>query len=132
MDKIHIWIGLFLKSEHEYWNYFDQSKAYAFDENGRERNETERQYSQFSKDIGEPTMYDPDFIGIYYNGTSNDLDLAIEATPDSGLYESIKEHCLEMGIESANAMFYYTDSELTLTRPERKYNELTYIGCFDW
>jgi hypothetical protein len=30
MDKIHIWIGVFARAEKEYWDYFDQSRAYVF------------------------------------------------------------------------------------------------------
>ena len=133
MDKIHIWIGVFTETEKEYWDYFDQSQAYVFDKNGKERDENDRIFSNFSKDIGLINeMYDPDFIGNYYNKNSDDLDTAINETPDSSLYNIIKETCIKKGINKANAVFYYTDGELKIKEPDMKYNGLTYIGCFDW
>jgi hypothetical protein len=83
LDKIHVWIDVFTGTEQEYWNYFDQSKAYLSDGDGNERSENDRVYDSFSKDIGlVNAMYDPDFIGNYYNRDSHDLDAVINETPD--------------------------------------------------
>ncbi|MBC8137522.1 MAG: immunity 22 family protein [Fibrella sp.] len=42
------------------------------------------------------------------------------------------EACDAKGFTKANAMFFYTDAELQIPDPNKKYNDLTYIGVFDW
>lgn len=117
MNKIYIWIGATLKNEDDYWNYFYTP---IFDD-----------MSQFCLDVG-LSWLDEDFMGYYYNKHSDSLQEAIENTPESGLYGSITEVCISMGITKANAMFYYTGNDIITVDPTRKYNDLNYIGVFDW
>jgi|SRR5690554_2380188 len=131
MDKIHIWMGNVNYSKQEYWNYFDQSNANLIGENGLERNESDLTYSNFSKDLGKDEMFNPDFIGYYFNEESNNIDLALEQLPDPDLPLIIKEDCIKKGVDKANAMFYYTDESLIINE-NKLYNGLTYIGCYDW
>ncbi|WP_289064368.1 immunity 22 family protein [uncultured Zobellia sp.] len=114
MDKINIWIGFTEKSEEEFYDYFNLEKESS---------------CGFCMDIGEDP-YDEDFIGIYYDKENGNINDAIEDTPDSGLYSTIKEICKLKKIDKANAMFYYTDA-LDIN-PDKQYNSLIYIGQFDW
>jgi len=113
MDKINIWIGQTEKSLKDFNKYFDLSNDLC----------------DFCKDIGEE-WYDEDLIGVYFNSKCNNLNAAIEETPDSSLYTEIKNICLSKDITTANAMFYYSD-ELEIDK-DKKYNSLIYIGQFDW
>ena len=115
MDKIYVWIGFTTKSEKEYWDYFSQ-------EDGK---------PQFCIDTGVDWL-DEDFMGYYYSTDSEDLREAVENTPESGLYDTIYEDCINKGIENANAMFYYTGDEIEKIDENKKYNDLTFIGVYDW
>jgi len=118
MKKIHLWMGNTAADEQAYFSYFQQD------------DET----SQFGEDIGLDGEYDEDMIGI--------LPLSEEPIPVQEVLqkkvpidlESIPqaEIVLEkLGISTANAAFYLTDSSVTVQEPYQKdYNGLSYIGIF--
>ncbi len=86
--------------------------------------------SQFDKDIY-IKWYDDDLIGVYYSEIP-DLKAALDELPTSPeSLTAIGAKCQELGITEANALFYYEDAELVIAEPNKKYNELTYIGVFD-
>ena len=132
MSKIHVWIGLTEKTQKEFEQYFDQRNAFLFDSQGNEKDPSEITLSQFSKDLGESYSFDEDFLTIYYNPDSDDIDLALEELADVDSPELLIEACDAKDITKANAMFFYTDAELQIPAPNKKYNDLTYIGVFDW
>jgi hypothetical protein len=115
MDKIYLWLGFTSKSEEEYWNYFSQGDK----------------IPQFCLDTGLEWL-DEDFMGYYYNKYSDDLRTAIENTPESSLYDTIYNLCINKGVKKANAMFYYTGDDIKTLDETKKYNDLTFIGVFDW
>lgn len=115
MNKIYLWLGFTTKSEKEYWDYFS-------DDNGT---------PQFCLDTGLDWL-DQDFMGYYYNEVSQDLRTAIENTPESGLFDSMYDTSVKKGIDKVNAMFYYTGDEIQSLNENRKYNDLIFIGVFDW
>jgi hypothetical protein len=114
MDKIYLWVGL-INTEEDYWNYFKSKNG----------------IPQFCLDTGLDWL-DEDFIGYYYNKDSNELKMAIENTPESGLYDIMLKACIDKGIKQANAMFYYTGDDIQNIDEDKKYNGLNYIGVFDW
>lgn len=132
MSKIHVWIGLTEKTQKKFNQYFDQKNAFLFDSQGNEKNPSEITLSQFSKDLGKSTSFDEDFLTIYYNPDSDDLNLALEELADVDSPKLLIEACDAKGITKANAMFFYTDAEIHIPDPNKKYNDLTYIGVFDW
>jgi hypothetical protein len=115
MDKIYLWIGFTNKTEEEYWNYF----------------QSEDGISRFCLDVG-LEWFDQDFMGYYYNKDSHEIKTAIENTPESALYDSMLQACREKGIQQANAMFYYTGDDIEAIDENKKYNDLTFVGVFDW
>ena len=132
MSKIHVWIGLTEKTQKEFERYFDQRNAFLFDSQGNEKSPSEIILSQFSKDLGKSHSFDEDFLTIYYNPNSDERDLALEELADLDSRELLMEACDAKGITKANAMFFYTDAELQIPDPGKRYNDLTYIGVFDW
>ena len=132
MSKIHIWIGFTTKTQEEFDKYFDQKNAFMFDDKGNEKGPSEIILSQFSKDVGKSHAFDEDFLNIYYNPNSDDLQLALEELSDTDLLELLKDICSSKGITKANAMFFYTDAELQVNDLDKKYNDLIYLGVFDW
>ena len=120
-NKIHVWVGMSSKSKQEFSRYFDVNPV---------DKELGVGASQFDKDVI-IKWYDDDLIGVYY-GESDDLEAAIDEIPTSpASLDEIRSRCSELGIDKANAMFYYEDSELQLADTSRKYNEITYLGVFD-
>jgi hypothetical protein len=113
MKKIHIWIGVTSKSEEEFFNYFDQ----------------DNDNSQFSKDIALNSEYDEDFIGIIPMDRNipikeifeNDVPIDTDDIPQ------VEKECYKLGLESANAVFYLTDSSVKIENIGKKYNGLYYI-----
>lgn len=121
MTKIHVWAGKTSQNGDDFSQYFEINSADKDAGIGA---------SQFDKDI-HIQWYDDDLIGVYHSDT-NDLDAALDELPTSkSLLATIREKCLALGITEANALFYYQDAELEITEPDKKYNELTYIGVFD-
>lgn len=125
MSIIHIWIGTTNKKLEDFESYFDLTTFYESEE------DEDFERCGFCNQIKNADSYDSDFIGIYYNESSNDLNLAIQETPDSRIYNLIKEECEKKNIKEANAMFYYRDSELPKVDTERKYNDLMYLSNFN-
>ncbi|RZJ93795.1 MAG: hypothetical protein EOO60_04485 [Hymenobacter sp.] len=121
MSKIHVWLGMSSKSKEEFSRYFEINQA---------DKEAGVGASQFDKDI-HIKWYDDDLIGVYYSA-SDDLDAALDELPTSpASIQAIYDKCAELSITQANAMFYYEDVDLQIADPEKKYNDLTYIGVFD-
>jgi hypothetical protein len=123
MDTIHVWIGNLSISAEEFNQYFAINEADKDAGVGA---------SQFDKDI-HIEWYDDDLIGVYYQRENNSLDDAIEEIPTASadVEEQIRNRCAELGITEANAMFYYTDSDLRITDTAKQYNGLTYVGAFN-
>jgi hypothetical protein len=121
MSKIHVWLGMSSKSQEEFSRYFEINQA---------DKEAGVGASQFDKDI-HIKWYDDDLIGVYYSA-SDDLDAALDELPtSSAAIQAIAARCAELDITQANAMFYYEDADLKIADPNKKYNELTYLGVFD-
>jgi hypothetical protein len=40
--------------------------------------------------------------------------------------------CIDKNINQANAMFYYTGDDIESLDEDKKYNDLTFIGVFEW
>lgn len=122
MDTIHVWIGEVSVTTEEFSSYF------VIDPADRDAGVGA---SQFDKEVG-TGWYDDDLVGVYYRSNSNDLAAALDeipATPEA--LAQIQAKCSELGITKANAMFYYTDSDLVIADAAKKYNSLTYLGAFD-
>ena len=130
-SQLHLWVGKTLKSQQDFDKYFDQTNAFMFDLDGREKSEEEIILSQFSIEIEKQASFDEDFLSIYYGGVNYNLDEALVEVQDSDDFEKMKKACEEKGVIEANAMFFYTDSELNISNDKKKYNDLTYIGKFN-
>ncbi|WP_336618558.1 immunity 22 family protein [Bacteroides acidifaciens] len=123
MSKMHIWIGYTTKSKSEFSQYFIIN-------NNLENDKKEE--PSFCNDLN-ITWYDEDLIGIYKSDSNDNLQITLEELPISP--DEIKKAydvCLDLNITKANALFYYADAELVVFDLEKKYNELIYIGCYDW
>ena len=130
-SKLHLWVGITEKSQKDFDQYFDQTRAFLFDANGREKSQDEIVLSQFSKDIGKQASFDEDFLSIYFGGDNSDLNEALAELADSEDFEIIQKTCIEKSVIEANAMFFYSDAEHDITDHRKKYNGLTYIGEFN-
>lgn len=120
MAKIHVWLGMNSQGRKEFSRYFEINPADRDAGIGA---------SQFDKDIL-INWYDDDLIGVYYSD-ANDLEAALEELPTSpAALDAIRNKCREFGITEANAMFYYEDAELEIAEPNKKHNDLTYLGVF--
>ncbi|WP_445373795.1 immunity 22 family protein [Photorhabdus tasmaniensis] len=127
-NSVHLWIGNNFSSENEYMKYFELD--YSVEGNFDDPN---YKLCQFCKDIG-LKWYDEDFIGIIpRRDKSVSIDeILIDAAVDQSEFQSIKDICDKLGIEEANAIFWYQDSELHIAPPyKEKYNGLKYIGLFE-
>lgn len=116
MKKIHIWIGTFSKSEEEYDNYFNQAKSQC----------------QFCTDI-DIEEYDEDFIGIIplFKEKMSIQSLLNEVPIDKEDIPKALKTCENMNIKDGNAIFYLTDSLISIKNTEKSYNELFYIGMYN-
>jgi hypothetical protein len=128
MSKIHIWIGTTFKEEDDYLQYFelDYSTEGDFED-------PEYKLCQFCTDIG-VEWYDEDFIGIIPLLERNVpiTEILKEIPLEQNEIEKVLFVCTEIGLSIANAIFYYTDSELIIQKPYKdNYNDLKYIGVFD-
>ncbi|MDR1284800.1 MAG: immunity 22 family protein [Campylobacteraceae bacterium] len=56
----------------------------------------------------------------------------MENTPESALYDNMYKACIDKNINQANAMFYYTGDDIESLDEDKKYNDLTFIGVFEW
>ncbi|CAM3764248.1 Immunity protein 22 of polymorphic toxin system [Flavobacterium branchiophilum] len=126
-DKIFLWLGIFNGSKNEFNLYFDQSKGYLLDEYGNDRLPEEIELSQFSKDLGEDFTYDEDFIGyLLFPNSIEILEILEEVPINHSEKESVIKKCIELGLNDANAVYWYSD-EIT-PNPNISYNGLKYIG----
>ena len=117
MKKVHIWIGTTSKNEDEFDRYFDQNNDLC----------------QFCKDAG-IEQYDEDFIGIIpvFESETDICDILAEVPIDEKCIDLAVSNSTKLGIEKANAVFYLTDSSVSIEGYEDKlYNDLKYIGMFD-
>lgn len=125
MSKIHIWIGVSAKSPEDFDKYFE------LDSSSATIDSPDYKVCQFCTDIEEKS-YDDDFIAIYKTDDIVKLSIALDELPvDEEEYQKICRECEGLGYTEVNALFYYTDSELVIKDRAKKYNDLTYIGCFD-
>ena len=115
MNKIYLWLGFTTKSEEEYWDYFSDNDG----------------TPQFCIDTNLDWL-DQDFMGYYYNADSDNLQNTVENTPESGLYEVMLEAASKKKISKANAMFYYTGDDIVSVDENKTYNDLIFVGVFDW
>lgn len=121
MAKIHVWLGMSSKSREEFSHYFEINPA---------NRDAGIGASQFDQDI-RINWYDDDLIGVYYSSTPT-LEDALDELPTSpASLAAIRNKCRALSITEANALFYYEDAELEIVEPDKKYNELTYLGVFD-
>ena len=118
IKKIHIWIGTTAKNEEEYNLYFDQEES----------------PSQFAIDIGLNGDYDEDFIGIipiFPEEKSVGAVLKEETPLHPSDFILAETKCEKLGIKSANAVFYLTDSSVVVDGSSSRHNDLFYLGIFN-
>lgn len=125
-NKVHVWLGTSFAPDAEYLSYFELDYSVEFGEPGYK-------VCEFCKDVG-ISWYDEDFIGIIPRS-------AHELSLDEILQEScvapeelprLKAACAALGITRANAIFWYSDGGVTLSKPLKPhYNGLSYIGLFE-
>ncbi|MBD2802467.1 immunity 22 family protein [Xenorhabdus sp. M] len=127
-NSVHLWVGSNFSFEDEYMKYFelDYSTEGDFDD-------PNYRLCQFCQDVGQQ-WYDEDFIGVtprHYKNVSID-EVLVDAAVDRREFQSIKEICNRLGMNEANAIFWYQDSELIINEPyKEQYNGLKYIGLFN-
>jgi hypothetical protein len=118
VKKIHLWIGTTELSEKDYYRYFDQDE----------------ETSLFAKEIGLDGEYDEDFIGILplFERQLPVIEILQNEVPlDHGSITQAMKTCNQLGINTANAVFYVTDSALIVEEPYKSdYNGLSYLGMF--
>lgn len=127
-QKVHLWVGTNFQPEEQYLEYFklDYSVEGDFDDPAYK-------LCGFCRDIG-TKWYDEDFIGIIHR---KDREVSLseileEAAVDSSEKASVVAQCLKLGINKANSIFWYADSNLEIKEPIKdEYNGLKYIGLFD-
>lgn len=123
MSKVHVWVGYTTKTKIEFSNYFEISKNAINKELGG---------CLFCNDIN-INWYDDDLIGVYKSDSNDDLRVTLDELPISPEeIEKVYSVCLEKNIAKANALFYYADADIVISNTNKKYNGLTYIGCFLW
>lgn len=116
MKKIHIWLGYFSGYEDEFENYFNQ----------------EISPCQFCTDI-DIDEYDEDYIGIIplFKEKVAVQYLLDEVPIDVDDIAKVLEECKKRGIKEGNAIFYLTDSSISIKNSEGDYNELKYLGLYN-
>lgn len=115
-DKIFLWLGKTSKTEQEFNEYFKLD--YSENEN--------KKICGFCQDI-EKRWYDEDFIGyIKFQNSVEILEILKEVPINKTEKESVVEKCKEIGLNNANAVYWYSD-EIT-PNPNISYNGLKYIG----
>ena len=107
-DKVHLWIGTTHKPEDEYQHYFELD--YSTEGDFEDPN---YKVCGFCRDIGE-VWYDQDFIGLIPRSeteVSIDEILTEAAVVDAADIDDVKSVCDALGIDRANAFFWYIDAE---------------------
>lgn len=128
MSKIHIWLGISLLDQESYEQYFtlDYSTEGDFDD-------PDYAVCGFCKDVGEK-WYDEDFLGMLPVIPEPVLpELLLRQTPiqQGQQLQQALEKCASLHIDKVNALFYYTDASLEIPGPDKEFNGLRYIGCYD-
>jgi hypothetical protein len=116
MKKIHIWTGYFSGNGDEFENYFNQ----------------EIPPCQFCTDI-DMDEYDEDYIGIIplFEEKVGVQYLLDKVPVDVDDISKVLEACKNKGIKEDNAIFYLTDSSVSIKNSEKDYNELKYLGLYN-
>ncbi|WP_082044688.1 immunity 22 family protein [Pseudomonas sp. C5pp] len=127
-NKVHLWLGVNLMGEDEYFKYFEIDYSSEF-----EIDDPRYPACQFCLDVGE-RWYDEDFIGIIPR--KPDLvgvdDMLGQSPIDVGEWGRVKSICTSLAIVEVNAMFWYSDGGLQIPTPlKESYNGLRYIGLFE-
>lgn len=127
-NRVHLWIGSNFSSEEEYMHYFELDYS---EEDGIDS--PNYRVCGFCKDLG-IVWYDEDFIGViprFDNNVTLD-EVLVDAAVDESEISFIKAKCEELGIKSANAIFWYQDPELVIKKSDNQtYNNLHYIGEYN-
>lgn len=127
-NRVHLWIGSNFSSEEEYMHYFELDYS---EEDGIDS--PNYRVCGFCKDLG-IVWYDEDFIGViprFDNNVTLD-EVLVDAAVDESEISFIKAKCQELGINSANAIFWYQDPELIIKKSvNQTYNNLHYIGEYN-
>ncbi|AUQ24223.1 immunity 22 family protein [Dickeya zeae] len=122
---VHIWVGSNFQSEEKYMDYFELDYSVEGDFSNQNY-----KLCGFCRDVG-IEWYDEDFIGIIPRHDEDvSLDeLLIDAAVDRSELSELKKKCKDLGIEKANAIFWYQDPSVVVNG-EADYNGLKYIGSF--
>ena len=127
-NKVHLCIGSNFSSEEEYMHYFELDYS---EEEGIDS--PNYRVCGFCKDLG-IMWYDEDFIGVIPR-FDNDVmldEILVDAAVDESEISFIKAKCEELGIKSANAIFWYQDPELVIKKSDNQtYNNLHYVGAYN-
>ncbi|MCT6517990.1 immunity 22 family protein [Proteus vulgaris] len=127
-NRVHLWIGSNFSSEEEYMHYFELD--YSAEDGIDSPN---YRVCGFCKDLG-IMWYDEDFIGViprFDNNVTLD-EILVDAAVDESEIPLIKAKCEELGIKSANAIFWYQDPELVINQCDNQtYNNLHYMGEYN-
>ena len=120
MSRIHVWVGT-VASAAALEAYFRLDPASRNAGHGA---------SQFDRDTG-LNWYDDDLIGVFYTASPS-LEACLDELPTSPeTLAAVRAACLVAGITAPNALFYYTDADLTIADPTRRFAGLQYVGVFD-
>lgn len=102
-NRVYLWIGSNFSSEEEYMHYFELD--YSAEDGIDSPN---YRVCEFCKDLG-IVWYDEDFIGViprFDNNVTLD-EVLVDAAVDESEIPLIKAKCEALGINSANAIFWY-------------------------
>ncbi|MFK3909934.1 immunity 22 family protein [Pseudomonas monteilii] len=125
-QKIHVWVGSNFSPEEEYLKYFELDYT-------ADLGDPDYKVCGFCRDIG-TDWYDEDFIGIIPRREQEvSLDeILSESSVDPSEKGALKTACLTLGINKANAIFWYSDGGTVIAEPIRsEYNGLRYVGLFE-
>ncbi|WP_113948128.1 immunity 22 family protein [Pedobacter miscanthi] len=118
MKVIHLWMGNTALDEKTYYEYFEQ----------------EEKISHFGRNIGLDEEYDEDMIGIlpiFEKPVTVQEVLQKKVPIDISSISAAIKAAGQAGINTVNAVFYITDSSITVKEPHQAdYNGLSYIGAF--
>ncbi|EKT4464657.1 immunity 22 family protein [Pseudomonas putida] len=125
-EKVHVWVGTNFSSEVDYLKYFELDYSVDLDDPAYK-------VCGFCRDIG-VKWYDEDFIGVMPRRAEEvSLDeILMDAAVDSEHINALKAECLKLGINKANAIFWYSDAGTNISKPLKlNYNGLKYVGLYE-
>ncbi|MDF2516704.1 MAG: hypothetical protein K0R59_2000 [Sphingobacterium sp.] len=106
ISKAHIWVGFTRKKRREFDIYFDQSAAFLFGSTGKEKNPSEVELSQFSKDLKKEHSFNEDFLSIYYAGEEPlEIGELLAEMEDISSPELSKKHVLQLELQKRMPFF---------------------------